>query len=44
MIDAMQHVASEKDILFLVDLLKNENNEMKRCAARALAKMGDQRF
>ncbi len=41
MIDAMQHIASEKDILFLVDLLKSDNNEMKRCAARALAKMGD---
>ena len=41
MINAMQHIASEKDILFLVDLLKDDDNEMKRCAARALAKMGE---
>lgn len=41
MIHAMQKIASEKDILFLVDLLDNHNNEMKLSAARALAKMGD---
>jgi hypothetical protein len=36
----MQKIASEKDILFLLDLLNNDNNEMKLSAARALAKMG----
>ncbi|MGZ3753374.1 MAG: HEAT repeat domain-containing protein [Mucilaginibacter sp.] len=41
MIHAMQKIASEKDILFLVDLLNDNNNEMKLSAARALAKMGD---
>jgi hypothetical protein len=40
MIHAMQKIASEKDILFLLDLLNNDNNEMKLSAARALAKMG----
>lgn len=40
MIHAMQKIASEKDILFLLDLLNDENNEMKLSAARALAKMG----
>jgi len=40
MIHAMQKIASDKDILFLVDLLDDNNNEMKLSAARALAKMG----
>jgi hypothetical protein len=41
MIEGMQHIASEKDILFLTSLLDNDNYEMKISAARALAKMGN---
>ena len=41
MINAMQHIVTEKDILFLADLLGDDSYEMKRSAARALSKMGD---
>ena len=40
MIKAMQHIGSERDVLFLLDLLDNENDEIKLSAARALAHNG----
>ena len=40
MIKAFQSIGSEKDILFLVSLLDEENYEIKLSAARALAKIG----
>ena len=40
MVKAFQNIGSEKDILFLSSLLDNDNDEMKLCAARALAHSG----
>ena len=40
MIKAMQSIASEKDILFLLSLLDDDNDEIRYHAARALANMG----
>ncbi|MDB5137293.1 MAG: hypothetical protein JWP37_3896 [Mucilaginibacter sp.] len=40
MIKAMQNIGSEKDILFLLSLLDDDNHEMKLSAARALASIG----
>ncbi|MDB5143532.1 MAG: hypothetical protein JWQ66_2245 [Mucilaginibacter sp.] len=40
MVKAFQNIGSEKDILFLSSLLNNDNDEMKLCAARALAHSG----
>jgi hypothetical protein len=40
MIKAFQSIGSEKDILFLLDLLDEDNHEIKLSAARALAKIG----
>lgn len=41
MVKAMQNVGTERDILFLLDLLNDENHEIKLSAARALAKIGE---
>ncbi|HEY4325914.1 MAG TPA: hypothetical protein VGN20_18130 [Mucilaginibacter sp.] len=41
MVKAMQNVGTERDILFLLDLLDDKNHEIKLCAARALAKIGE---
>jgi hypothetical protein len=40
MVKAFQNIGSEKDILFLSSLLDDDNDEMKLCAARALAHSG----
>jgi hypothetical protein len=40
MIKAMQNVGTDKDIPFLLSLLDEDSNEMKLCAARALAHIG----
>jgi hypothetical protein len=40
MVKAFQNIGSEKDIMFLSSLLNNDNDEMKLCAARALAHSG----
>lgn len=40
MIKAFQNIGSEKDILFLLSLVDEDNNELKLSAARALAKIG----
>jgi hypothetical protein len=40
-VKAMQNVGTERDILFLLDLLDDDDYEIKICAARALVKIGE---
>jgi hypothetical protein len=40
MVKAMQNIGSEKDVLFLLDILDSNNDEIKLCAARAIAHIG----
>jgi hypothetical protein len=40
MVRAFQNIGSEKDIVFLSSLLESDNDEMRLCAARALAYSG----
>ncbi|MGN6639824.1 MAG: HEAT repeat domain-containing protein [Mucilaginibacter sp.] len=41
MVKAMRTMSTERDVLFLTDILDYDNDELKFCAAEALAKSGE---